>query len=201
VLDSKFPSTTATYERYLEAIQASGAEFVAADPGQTFDLGGRAVITVLSPIKPFFTQSELRSGANEPNANSVVMRLDHGNFSMLFTGDAEAETEARMMAGGANLTAKVLKVGHHGSRYASSVEFLRAVSAQSATISVGNDNNYGHPSPEALRRLRDARVRPYRTDLQGQITITSNGSTHRITTERTATDAALFRGRRPRQPE
>jgi competence protein ComEC len=197
VLDSNYAGTTTTQARYLEAVHDSGARFVKAAPEQTFDIGGGAKITVLAPIQPFFTKNQLRSGANEPNANSVVVRLDFGNFSMLFTGDAEAETEARLIANGANLRAKILKVGHHGSLYATSEEFLGAVRPEAATISDGADNRYGHPSPEALDRLRTARVKVYRTDLQGQITITTNGDTYQIKTLRSATQRAIFTGRRP----
>ncbi len=195
VVDSNFTSSTSTYERYLQAVHDSGARYIPAEPGQNFDMGGSAKLTVLAPIKPFFKQSELRSGANEPNANSVVMRLDYGDFSMLFTGDGEAETEARMMEKGTSLRARVLKVGHHGSRYASSEEFLQAVQPEAATISVGSDNNYGHPSPPALERLRAARVNLYRTDLQGIISITSNGRRYQIRPQRAASARALWRGR------
>lgn len=195
VLDSGYPHTTAGYEKYLKAVEASGARYIKAEPGQDFDMGGGAKITVLAPSQPYFKQSELRSGANPPNANSVVMRLDHGDFSMLFTGDAEAETEARLLSNGANVAAKVLKTGHHGSRYATSEEFLRAVNPDAATISCGSDNRYGHPTRNTLDRLRAGRVRVYRTDLQGVIRIVSNGSTYRIYTQRRATPAALFRGR------
>jgi competence protein ComEC len=175
VLDSGYPHTTKTYERYLLAVKDSGAQYIQAVPGQTFDIGGGAVVRVLAPIKPYFTKSDLREGSTEPNANSVVVRLDYKNFSMLFTGDAEAEIEARMIAGGANLKAKVLKVGHHGSRYATSDAFLQAIHPEAAVISVGADNKYGHPTQEALDRLKNSGVKVYRTDLQGEIHITSDG--------------------------
>ena len=197
VLDSNFPATTPTYERYLKAVQDSGARYVVAKPDQTFDIGGGAVLTVLAPSQPFFKNADLRAGADEPNANSVVVRLDHGNFSILFTGDAEAETEARLIARGANLRAKGLKVGHHGSMYATSEEFLRAVRPEAATISASMSNRYGHPSQEALDRLRNAGINVYRTDLQGQIVITSNGRTYQIRATRAAPQRAIFTGRRP----
>jgi competence protein ComEC len=195
VLDSGFPHTTKTYENYLLAIKDSGAQFILAVPGQTYDIGGGAVVTVLAPIKPYFKQSDLREGATEPNANSVVVRLDYKNFSMLFTGDAEAETEARMISNNANLKAKILKVGHHGSRYATSDAFLQAVHPEAAVISVGADNKYGHPTQEALDRLKSAGVKVYRTDLQGEIHITSDGNTYQIDTQKTAPLAAIFVGR------
>ena len=196
VLDSGYPHTTVGYRKYLEAVEASGAKYIKAAPGQDFDMGGDAKITVLAPSQPYFKQSELRSGANPPNANSVVMRLDHGDFSMLFTGDAEAETETRMMEKGAELKAKVLKTGHHGSRYATSAEFLQAVNPDAATISCGSDNKYGHPTQETLNRLRKDKVKVYRTDLQGVIKIISDGEKYRIYTQRKAKQAVLFTGRK-----
>ena len=113
---------------------------------------------------------------------------------MLFTGDAEAESEERLIRGGATLRAKVLKVGHHGSRFATSAEFLGKVGAERATISAGRNSEHGHPTGATLRRLRDAGVTFYRTDLQGQITITSDGSGYRVTTQRQASQRALNRG-------
>ncbi|MBD0370168.1 MAG: MBL fold metallo-hydrolase [Pyrinomonadaceae bacterium] len=194
VLDSQVPNTTKNYEDFLKAIKESGAKYVGAAPGQKFDLGGGANLTVLAPIKPFFTKDQLRSGANEPNANSVVVRLDYGDFSMLLTGDAEAETEARLMSAGANVKAKVLKVGHHGSRYASSDEFLRAGGFEAALISDGEDNRYGHPSQDALDRFKALGIKIYRTDLQGEITITTRGQGYQIQTARAAT-GDLWTGR------
>lgn len=200
VLDSRVPNTTKNYEDFLEAIQQTGAKYVGAEPGQTFDLGGRAQLTVLAPIQPFFKQSEIRSGGNEPNANSVVTRLDYGDFSMLLTGDAEAETEERIMSSGANVTAKILKVGHHGSKYASSEKFLRQGKFEAAIISDGADNRYGHPSQDALDRLRKLGVKLHRTDLEGEITIISRGQGYEIKTERAAA-GDLWAGRTPQRDE
>ncbi|MDT4895150.1 MAG: competence protein ComEC [Acidobacteriota bacterium] len=196
VLDSRVPHTTKNYEDFLAAVNQSGAKYIAASPGQTFDLGGNAQLTVLAPIQPFFTKNQLRSGANEPNANSVVARLDYGDFSMLLTGDAEAETEERLMKTNANIKTKVLKVGHHGSRYASSEKFLRQGGFEAAIISDGAENRYGHPSQEALNRFRQMGMKLYRTDLEGEITIVSRGSGYEIRTERTAT-GDLWAGRTP----
>src|SRR4051812_6268129 len=196
VLDSRVPNSTKNYEDFLAAIDKTGAKYIAAAPGQNFDLGGGAKLTVLAPIQPFFTKDQLRSGANEPNANSVVTRLDYGNFSMLLTGDAEAETESRLMQSGANIKAKVLKVGHHGSRYASSDKFLRQGGFEAAIISDGADNRYGHPSQDALDRFKALNVKLYRTDLEGEVTIISRGTGYEIRTERQAS-GDLWAGRAP----
>ncbi|PYS46957.1 MAG: hypothetical protein DMF68_17435 [Acidobacteria bacterium] len=196
VLDSKVPNATKNYEDFLAAIDKTGAKYIAASPGQKFDLGGGAQLTVLAPIQPFFTKDQLRSGANEPNANSVVTRLDYGDFSMLLTGDAEAETEARLMTTGANIKAKVLKVGHHGSRYASSESFLKQGGFEAAVISDGADNRYGHPSQDTLDRFKSTGIKLYRTDLEGEITITTRGHGYEIKTERAAS-GDLWAGRTP----
>lgn len=196
VLDSKVPNTTRNYEDFLSAIDKTGARYIAASPGQNFDLGGNARLTVLAPLQPFFTKDQLHSGANEPNANSVVTRLDYGDFSMLLTGDAEAETEARLMQTGANIKAKVLKVGHHGSRYASSDKFLRQGGFEAAIISDGADNRYGHPSQDALNRFKALNIKLYRTDLEGEITIVSRGQGYEIRTAREAS-GDLWAGRTP----
>jgi competence protein ComEC len=200
VLDSQVSNATRNYEDFLKAIKERGVTYIGATPGQNFDMGGGAKLTVLAPIKPFFTKDQLRSGANEPNANSVVTRLDYGDFSMLLTGDAEAETEARVMKAGGNVKAKVLKVGHHGSRYASSEEFLRAGGFEAAIISDGADNRYGHPSQEALNRFKALGIQIYRTDLQGEITITTRGAGYQIQTARNAT-GDLWAGRTPQRSE
>jgi beta-lactamase superfamily II metal-dependent hydrolase len=181
--------TTKSYLDFLEAVKKNGSNYAHAEPGTKYDLGGGAQLTVLAPIQPFFTKDQLRSGGNEPNANSVVVRLDYGDFSMLFTGDAEAQTEERMMNKGENISAKVLKVGHHGSKYASSENFLKSVKPEIALISDAENNRYGHPSQAALDRLKAIGAKLYRTDLQGEITITTNGKTqngklYEIKTER-----------------
>lgn len=105
-----------------------------------------------------------------PNNCSIVVKLTYQNASFLFTGDMEAAAEAQVLPKyGAELKADVLKVGHHGSRGASSEPFLRAVSPSLAYIEVGINNSYGHPRPEALARLQAVGARIYRTDLEGTL--------------------------------
>ncbi len=197
--------TTKSYLDFLEAVKTNGSTYARAEPGTKYDLGGGAIITVLAPIQPFFTKDQLRSGGNEPNANSVVVRLDYGEFSMVFTGDAEAQTEERMINKGETLSAKVLKVGHHGSKYASSENFLKAVKPEVALISDGDANRYGHPSQAALDRLKAIGAKLYRTDLQGEITITTTGKTqngklYEIKSEREA-KGDLWAGREPQKDD
>jgi beta-lactamase superfamily II metal-dependent hydrolase len=168
-------AVTRFYEEYMAAIEQSGAHYEKVEPGKTLDLGGGARLTVLAPSEPVFTRDQMKAGGNEPNANSVVVRLDYGGFSMLLPGDAEAQTEHRLLSKDLNVRARVLKVAHHGSRYATSADFLERVKPEVAIISCGGWNRYGHPAQAVLDRLRAANVKLYRTDLQGEITITTRG--------------------------
>ena len=165
------------YDDYKEAVKASGATYATAQPGTKHDLGGGALLTILAPSEPFFTKDKMSTGGNEANANSIVARLDYGSFSMLLAGDAESQTEHRLMTKELDLQTKVLKVAHHGSKYASSGDFLNRVKPEIAIVSCGAWNRYGHPNQGVLDRLREVNpnVKLYRTDLQGEITISTRG--------------------------
>jgi competence protein ComEC len=169
-------SLTKFYDDYKTAISTSGAHYETARVGAQYDLGGGARFTILAPSDPFFTKEQMKSGGNEPNANSIIVRLDYGAFSMLLAGDAEEQTEHRLLTKELDLEAHVLKVGHHGSKYASSADFLKRVKPEIAIVSCGAWNRYGHPAQAVLDRLRAANVKLYRTDLQGEITITTRGA-------------------------
>lgn len=198
-LDSGQSHTSATYERMLKAIQDKKIRFLKARSGQTFDLDSGVRIEVLNPAENLIT--EIRSGGSVLNANSVVVRLSYGDFAMIFTGDAEFETEVEMMKRGGTLRAQVLKIGHHGSRHATSGKFIDTTGAQAAIISCSGDNKYGHPSPAVLDRLREKKVQVYRTDLHGEIVIASDGKTFEIRPSREADLAAVWKGRTPTQSE
>jgi competence protein ComEC len=174
----KSSSVTKFYDEYKEAITQSGAHYERAQPGRTYDLGAGARLTVLAPTEPLFTKDQIKTGGNLPNANSVVLRLDYGDFSMLLPGDAEEQTEHRMLTKDVNLKVKILKVAHHGSKYATAQDFVDRVKPEVAIISCGEWNRYGHPAQVVLDRLQAAHVKLYRTDLQGEITITTRGKEH-----------------------
>ena len=168
--------TVKAYNEFKSTVAQSGAQFKKVEPGQQIDLGGGAILTVLAPQPPYFTREQMKSGGNEMNANSIVMRLDYGDFSMLLAGDAEAQTEDRLVNKDLNLAATVLKVAHHGSKYATTDAFLKRVKPEAAIISTSEFNRYGHPAPATLERLKAAGVNKlYRTDLQGEITIKTTG--------------------------
>jgi len=171
----KSSAVTKFYDEYKDAVSQSGAHYEKAQVGAKYDLGQGVRLTVLAPSEPLFTKDQVKTGGNLPNANSIVMRLDYGDFSMLLPGDAEEQTEHRMLTKDLNLNAKVLKVGHHGSKYATTQDFVDRVKPEVAIISCGEWNRYGHPAQAVLDRLRAANVKLYRTDLQGEISITTRG--------------------------
>ena len=171
----KSAAVTKFYDEYQQAIAQSGAHYEKAKAGTTYDLGAGARLTVLAPTEPLFTKDQVKGGGNLPNANTIVLRLDYGDFSMLLPGDAEEQTEHRMLTKDLNLKVKILKVAHHGSKYASAQDFVDRVKPEVAIISCGEWNRYGHPAQAVLDRLRAANVKLYRTDLQGEITITTKG--------------------------
>jgi len=170
-------SITKFYDDYKAAVSTSGAQYQQPQPGTKYDLGGGALLTILAPSEPLFTKEQMKTGGNEPNANSIVARLDYGSFSMLLAGDAEDQTEHRLLTKELNLEAQVLKVGHHGSKYATSNDFLNRVKPEMAIISCGAWNRYGHPAQSVLDRLRalNPAMKLYRTDLHGEITLTTRG--------------------------
>jgi competence protein ComEC len=163
------------FDEYAAALKQNGAQHEKAQPGKKYDLGGGAILTVLGPTEPFFTKEQMKAGGNETNANSIVVRLDFGDFSMLLMGDAEAQTEERMLARDVNLKATVIKVAHHGSKYATTEALIKRVSPEAAIISDGAWNRYGHPAQAVLDRLNAAKAKLYRTDLHGEITIMTRG--------------------------
>ncbi len=141
------------------------------EPGAVYTLG-EASVTVLGPIYEY----------EDTNNTSIVLRVDHGKNSFLLTGDAEADAELDILDEGFDVSATVLKVGHHGSDTSTCYPWLRQVQPEYGVISCGTDNDYGHPHKEPLSRLRDAEVTVYRTDLQGHIVCVSDGETVRFET-------------------
>ena len=168
-------SVTKFYDDYKAAVSASGAQYAQAQPGTKLNLGDGALLTIVAPSEPLFAKDKMGAGGNEANANSIVARLDYGSFSMLLSGDAESQTEHRLLTKELDLQTKVLKIAHHGSKYASSGDFLNRVKPEIAIVSCGAWNRYGHPNQAVLDRLRAANVKLYRTDLQGEITLTTRG--------------------------
>lgn len=143
--------------------------------GQSFALGS-STVSVLGPI----------TKADDINNSSIILRIVYGETSFLFSGDAEREEEQDVLSAGYALESTVLKIGHHGSDSSTSYVWLRQVMPKYAVISVGSGNTYGHPTEAVLSRLRDADVKTYRTDMQGDVICTSDGRTVSFSVERNA---------------
>ena len=143
-------------------------------PGDTFTLG-TAQVTVLGPVKSYA----------ETNDTSIVLRVDFGENTFLFTGDMEVAAENDMLDYWGNnwKPSDVLKVGHHGSDTSTGYRFLYEVDPQYAIISVGEGNTYGHPNQDPLSRLNDAGCTIFRTDHLGTVVAVSDGKDITITWE------------------
>jgi beta-lactamase superfamily II metal-dependent hydrolase len=176
-IDSTFPHPSPLYDHLVRALAAQKVTVRNAEAGRVIDLGDDAKLTLLSPPEPPITGTR-----SDVNANSVVARLDYGKFSVLFTGDAEAETERQLLASGRPLGARVVKVPHHGSGYSSTAEFAFKVRPEYAIMSVGAHNRYGHPDEQTVRRWERLGAKVYRTDLSGDVTVTSDGNSIEVTT-------------------
>ncbi len=175
VIAPETEADTRSYNSLKTKTEEQGLTIQHPKPGDSMDLGS-SKIEFYGPI----TESE-----SDRNNGSIVMKIIYGDTSFLFTGDAEREEEQEILNAGYDLSATVLKVGHHGSKNSTTYTFLREIMPQYAVISVG-DNSYGHPTEDTLSRLRDADVKVYRTDMQGDIIATSDGKTVTITTKKNA---------------
>ena len=171
-------TNTVVFKRLLDAIEAEDCRVTQAVPRDTFAVDSVA-FTVLGPV---------RDDYEDLNNASVVLRMEYGTVTFLFTGDAEkkAEQDILELFSDAPLHCDVLKVGHHGSSTSSCADFLEAVSPQYAVISCAYQNEYGHPHEKTLQRLSAVHAKLLRTDQNGSIVFESNGSSLRHRTERSA---------------
>lgn len=166
-------TTTRTFERAIDAIEASDAGYHEPRAGETFSFGS-ARIEVLNPAR---LTGNLHEG-------SVSVRIVYGSFTALFTGDAEAETEMAILARKHDVNALILQLGHHGSSTSSSTEFLKAVNPEVAVYSAAKGNSYGHPHEVVLERLRQMGVQIYGTDVNGTIMVITDGQTYEVQAQR-----------------
>ena len=150
--------------------------------GEQYALG-RATVTILMCWTEAWNENDM----------SIVLRVDYGKRSFLFTGDAEYTLEYMLVDSGQDLKADVLKVGHHGSNTSSTLEFLWAVQPEWAVISCGAINDYLHPRQETLDRLVAGKISLCRTDLQGNIIFHTDGTNMEVKTQKEALSAELFR--------
>lgn len=166
--------TTATFEDVIAAIEKHDLSITAPKPGDTYPLGS-ASFTILAPVKEDYGE--------ELNNWSVGIKLVHGSNSVVMCGDAEEEAEEDICGSGLDISADVLKLGHHGSRTATGELFLKTVNPKYAIISCGGGNDYGHPHEETLNKLSEAGILAFRTDTQGTIVLKSDGKSLQFNVE------------------
>lgn len=164
VLTSPYPGDRKVYEVFVDTCEECGVNVSAPEMGESFFLG-EASFNFIGPLEDY----------DDLNANSLVMRLEYGQTSFLFTGDTTARAEKDLCNEGVKLKCDVLKVAHHGSSGSSCYRFLYEAQPSIAVISCGKDNSYGHPHEETVSRLVDCDARIYRTDTDGSVIIFSDG--------------------------
>jgi competence protein ComEC len=158
------------YNDALDVARSEGVAMLYPRAGMEWHTSDGVTLHFIGPQLPFI------GGTNAINDNSVAFILEYKQFRMLFTGDAGSAAEQRFLNEGTDLHADVLKVGHHGSAYGSSPEFIAAVHPRYAVISVGRHNLFGHPAPSTLQTLQRFGATIYRTDENGAIIIDTDGS-------------------------
>ncbi|PIW91855.1 MAG: hypothetical protein COY73_01825 [Candidatus Nealsonbacteria bacterium CG_4_10_14_0_8_um_filter_37_14] len=182
--------TTSEYKEWQRALQKEQdkeeAKIYIAKSGQTIIYpgwlpgvlpgshpGGKLFLDTLYPFENLEGQE-----VENNNNTSIVTRLVFDKISFLFTGDAYQSVERKLIKRGAEIDSDVLKVGHHGSKTSSAKEFIEAVSPETAVIQCGKNNSYGHPHPQTLENL--AGIQIFRTDLDGDIKIISDGISYQV---------------------
>jgi len=178
-MDAEIDHKGSAYQALVDTLHERKVPVRNAERGRTIDLGGGATVTLLGPPDPPIARAR-----SKVNANSVIARLDYRGVAVLFAADAEPETERWLLSQPLPLKARILKVAHHGGRFSSTARFLAAVQPTLAVVSVGERNGYEHPTPQALGRLEKVGARVMRTDLDGTITIVTDGTRVDVSTER-----------------
>lgn len=173
VISSDYVHDSQLYTSFVNAVKDKGLQMQHPSVGTTFQLGS-ASFEILAPssINP-----------SDSNNNSVAIKVTNGNNSIVLTGDAESPSEAAMCSTGIDLSCDVLVLGHHGSATATSWDFLQATIPEYAVVSCGTDNQYGHPDKDTMDKLQSMGIQVYRTDKQGTITVTSDGTNLTWSTE------------------
>ena len=174
VWDSGFPYSTATYLAYLQAIDDNGSDFITPRRGDLLNWDENLTVECIHPVEPL--------GGDANNA-SIVLRITFENVSFLFTGDLETTGGENVILSALSqgliddISADVLKVGHHGSSTSTSYSWLQAVDPDYAAIEVGYGNPYGHPHTEVVQRLENYGALVYRTDQDGTFIMSTDGNT------------------------
>ena len=168
-------TTTATFEDVLIALEDKNLNFEVPNIGKTLSLGEARIEIIHTESNP-----------EDLNDSSIVLRLDYGENSFLFSGDATSAIEKKIL--NKNIAVDIYKVAHHGSSYSNSESFLNKVNPSIGIISAGKNNSYNHPHLEVVKRLEERNIKLYRTDKLGTILVTSDGKNYDITSFKTDTN-------------
>ncbi|MBQ0097591.1 MAG: MBL fold metallo-hydrolase [Oscillospiraceae bacterium] len=166
--------STKTWTNVLKAVDKADANYIDAKVGETYSFG-ESSFEIMAPL------SDNYEGYNN---YSVVIKATYKDTSFLLMGDAEKQSEKEMLKAKEDISADVIKLGHHGSSSSSSKEFLKAVNPDYAVISCGKDNDYGHPHKETIQTLSKLSIPYFETDIDGTIVACSNGTDIKFYTER-----------------
>ena len=162
----KKTANTKIFKDMILQLKKKNLKINVAKKGISLDLSNDSSLDFLAPVKDNYENT---------NDYSAVIKLTHGNTKFLFTGDAEKTSEKDILNSNVDLSSNILKVGHHGSHSSSSKEFLDKVNPKMAIISCGKNNDYGHPHKETMKELKKRNIEVYRTDIDGNILLTSDG--------------------------
>ncbi|EPY6472269.1 ComEC/Rec2 family competence protein [Clostridium sporogenes] len=162
----KKTANTKIFKDMILQLKKKNLKINVAKKGISLDLSNDSSLDFLAPVKDNYENT---------NDYSAVIKITHGNTKFLFTGDAEKTSERDILNSNVDLSSNVLKVGHHGSHSSSSKEFLDKVNPKMTIISCGKNNDYGHPHKETMKELKKRNIEIYRTDIDGNILLTSDG--------------------------
>ena len=163
VIISKQSETSENFKQIMKIIRKKRINLIVVQKGSKIKIDNFTTVDIISP------HSE--NIADNMNDNSIVAKLEAYNFSILFTGDASEKIEKELIKEKINLKSDILKVSHHGSKTGTSEEFLKSVKPKIALIGVGENNKFGHPTKDVIKRLTENKVKIYRTDTDGEIRI------------------------------
>lgn len=178
VIISKQPEISGNFEIFLKLIKEKRINLEIVEKDDQINIEKDLYFYVLWPDSKNFLKE------NSLNNNSLVCKLVYRNFNMLFTGDIEEVAENKILDTYKNnldiLKSRVLKIAHHGSSSSSSIKFLNIVNPEFGLIGVGENNLYNHPNPLIIKRLKELNIDIYRTDINGEITLITNGKKYKI---------------------
>lgn len=175
IVESGDKNISPIYEEWEETIKEENANYTKAIAGEVIDMGNGTTLTILTPFKSY--DGVILKNPHEAN---ITMILQYKSFRALLTGDMEAPLERQLLLNGGDVSADVLKVGHHGSKTSSSEVFLSAVHPKFGFIEVGGGNQYGLPALAILSCLENFGIKYYRTDVDGSIKVLSDGENYKI---------------------